>query len=195
MKVKQARPAGGLLQDQLNRAAKPESAVEGSSSTQSESVSLAAGPTVRPQRRHRRCIKSWPGSTSKAELSVQSTRALKWDYLGTRLMGLEKDSKPDSLPNADVGEDCQAPSTNATSTDAKMLQMIYDTIRELQTETWAENRRARIATKQLLGTVSKVARSCTEIEEKLNTMEKRTAAVEAEVEAQRAGGNTRRAIN
>ncbi|KAJ1168188.1 hypothetical protein NDU88_000137 [Pleurodeles waltl] len=59
----------------------------------------------------------------------------------------------------------------------------YDTIRELQTETRAESRRARIGTKQLQGTVRKVARSCIEIEEKLNAMENRTAAVEAEVDA------------
>ncbi|KAJ1137610.1 hypothetical protein NDU88_004008 [Pleurodeles waltl] len=63
-----------------------------------------------------------------------------------------------------------------------MLQMIYDTIRELQTETRAESRRARMATKQLQGTVRKVAKSCMEIEEKLNTMENRTSIVEAEVE-------------
>ncbi|KAJ1164092.1 hypothetical protein NDU88_004538 [Pleurodeles waltl] len=157
--------------------------VEGSTSSESESVSSVAGPTVRPQQRHRRCIKSWSGSTGGAELSGQSARALKWDYSGTRLTGLEKDFKFDSLPKADGGEDCQAPSTNATSTDAKMLQMIYDTIKELQTETRAVSRRAQIATKQLQGTVRKVTRTCTEIEEKLYTMENRTAAVEAEVEA------------
>ncbi|KAJ1165635.1 hypothetical protein NDU88_006054 [Pleurodeles waltl] len=61
--------------------------------------------------------------------------------------------------------------------------MIYDTIRELQVETIADSRRARIAIKQLQGTVRKVARTCTEIEEKLNAMENRTAAMEVEVEA------------
>ncbi|KAJ1110463.1 hypothetical protein NDU88_007814 [Pleurodeles waltl] len=160
-----------------------QSIVEGSTSSESESVSSVVGPTVRPQRQHRKCIKSRSGSTVGAELSGQNARALKWDYSGTGLMGLEKDSKFDSLPNVDVDEDCQAPSTNATSTDAKMLQMIYNTIRELQTETRAESQRARIATKQLQGTVCKVARTCTEIEEKLITMENRTAAVESEVEA------------
>ncbi|KAJ1198499.1 hypothetical protein NDU88_002340 [Pleurodeles waltl] len=44
-----------------------QSAVEGSTSSESESVSSAAGPTVRPQRRHHRCIKSWSGSTGGAE--------------------------------------------------------------------------------------------------------------------------------
>ncbi|KAJ1103500.1 hypothetical protein NDU88_000923 [Pleurodeles waltl] len=89
----------------------------------------------------------------------------------------------DLLPKADGGEDGQVPSTDATSTDAKMLQMICNMIKELQVETRAESGRARIATKQLQGTVRKVARTCTEIEEKLNAMENRTAAVEVEVEA------------
>ncbi|KAJ1151707.1 hypothetical protein NDU88_004487 [Pleurodeles waltl] len=55
--------------------------------------------------------------------------------------------------------------------------------KELQTETRAESRRARIATKRLQGAVRKVAKSRTEIEEKLNTMEDRTTAVEADVKA------------
>ncbi|KAJ1156173.1 hypothetical protein NDU88_008897 [Pleurodeles waltl] len=160
-----------------------QSVEEGSTSSESESVSSVAGPKVQPQRRHRRSIKSRSGSTGGAELSGQSARALKWDYSGTRSTGLEKVSKFDLLPKADGVEDGQVPSTNATSTDTKMLQMIYDTIRELQIETRPESRRARIATKQLQGTVRKVTRPCTEIEEKLNAMEKRTAAVEAEVEA------------
>ncbi|KAJ1143242.1 hypothetical protein NDU88_009553 [Pleurodeles waltl] len=60
---------------------------------------------------------------------------------------------------------------------------MYDTIRELQVETSVGSRRARIATKQLQGTVRKVARTCTEIKEKLNAMENRTVAMEVEVEA------------
>ncbi|KAJ1121208.1 hypothetical protein NDU88_009329 [Pleurodeles waltl] len=44
---------------------------------------------------------------------------------------------------------------------------------------------ARVATKRLQGTVCKVARSCTEIETKLTTMEERIAAVEVDVDALR----------
>ncbi|KAJ1178806.1 hypothetical protein NDU88_004048 [Pleurodeles waltl] len=111
--------------------------------------------------------------------------SFKWDYLGTRLTGLEKDSKLDPPPNIDGGEDCPASSNRATGTDAKMPQMIYDMIRELQTETMAESRRARIATKHLQCAVCKVVKSCTEIEEKLSVMENRTAAVEVDIEAQK----------
>ncbi|KAJ1162258.1 hypothetical protein NDU88_002726 [Pleurodeles waltl] len=66
-----------------------------------------------------------------------------------------------------------------------MLQSIYNSIKEFQTETRIENRCARVATKRLQGTVRKFAKSCIEIEAKLNTIEERTAAVEADVEALR----------
>ncbi|KAJ1140235.1 hypothetical protein NDU88_006592 [Pleurodeles waltl] len=160
-----------------------QSIAEGSTSSESESVSSAARPTVRPQRQHLRCIKSRSDSIGGAELSEQSAWALKWDYSRTGLTGLVRESKLDSLPKGDGGEDGLVPSTDATSTDAKMLQMIYDTITELQVETRAERRKARIATKQLQGTVRKVTRTCIEIKEKLNAMEKRTAANEVEMEA------------
>ncbi|KAJ1165458.1 hypothetical protein NDU88_005886 [Pleurodeles waltl] len=160
-----------------------QSAAEGSAPSESESAWSAAESKVRPQQQQRRCIKARSCSIGGVEHSGQSTKALKWDYLGTRLMGLEQDSKLDPLPSIDGGEDCQVPSNSVTGTDAKMLQMIYDTIRELQTELRAKSRRARIATKHLQGAVHKVVKSCTEIEEKLSAMENRTAAVEADIEA------------
>ncbi|KAJ1188892.1 hypothetical protein NDU88_005648 [Pleurodeles waltl] len=49
----------------------------------------------------------------------------------------------------------------------------------------AESRRARMATKHPQGTVRKVVKSCAEIEGKLSTMEERTMAVEADIEALR----------
>ncbi|KAJ1088350.1 hypothetical protein NDU88_001507 [Pleurodeles waltl] len=48
-------------------------------------------------------------------------------------------------------------------------------------ETRIESRRARVATKRLQGTVRKVAKSCTEIEAKLGTMDERIVAVEEDV--------------
>ncbi|KAJ1123902.1 hypothetical protein NDU88_002369 [Pleurodeles waltl] len=69
--------------------------------------------------------------------------------------------------------------------DSEMLQSIYNLMKELQTETRVESRRARIATKRLQGTVRKVVKSCIEIEEKLNTMEQRMMVVEADVVALR----------
>ncbi|KAJ1116804.1 hypothetical protein NDU88_005009 [Pleurodeles waltl] len=57
-------------------------------------------------------------------------------------------------------------SIGTRNTDSEMLQSIYDSIKELQTETRAESHRARMATKRLQGIVRKVVKSCIEIEEK-----------------------------
>ncbi|KAJ1101281.1 hypothetical protein NDU88_006353 [Pleurodeles waltl] len=78
-----------------------------------------------------------------------------------------------------------ASSTCIASGESGMLQSIYNSIKELQTEARIESRCARVATKRLQGTVRKVAKSCTEIEAKLNTIEERTTVVEADVEALR----------
>ncbi|KAJ1209232.1 hypothetical protein NDU88_004610 [Pleurodeles waltl] len=80
--------------------------------------------------------------------------------------------------------DMGAPAGNAYAmgTKAGILQSIYSSIKELQTETRIESRRARIATKRLQGTVRKVAKSCTEIEAKLCSMEERIVAVEEDVD-------------
>ncbi|KAJ1164629.1 hypothetical protein NDU88_005064 [Pleurodeles waltl] len=72
-------------------------------------------------------------------------------------------------------------SIGTRNTDSEMLPSKYDSIKELQTETRAESRQARLAMKRLQGTVRKVVKSCTEIEEKLSTMEERTMAVQADV--------------
>ncbi|KAJ1156228.1 hypothetical protein NDU88_008952 [Pleurodeles waltl] len=160
-----------------------QSVAAGSTPSGSESASSAAESTGWPQRRQLRCIKTRSGSMGGVEPLGRSTKALKWDHLGTRLTGLEKDSKFDPPTNIDGGDDCQVLSNSATGTWAKMLQVIYDAIRELQTETRAESRRARNATKHLQGAVRKAVKSCTETEEKLSVMENRTAAVEADIEA------------
>ncbi|KAJ1143572.1 hypothetical protein NDU88_009879 [Pleurodeles waltl] len=49
-------------------------------------------------------------------------------------------------------------------------------------QTRIESRRARVATKRLQGAVLKVAKSCTEIEAKLGTMDERIVAVEEDVD-------------
>ncbi|KAJ1126947.1 hypothetical protein NDU88_005353 [Pleurodeles waltl] len=67
-------------------------------------------------------------------------------------------------------------SIGTRNTDSEMLQFIYESIKELQTETRVESHRARMATKRLQGTVHKVVKSCIEIVEKLSTIEERTMA-------------------
>ncbi|KAJ1114649.1 hypothetical protein NDU88_002884 [Pleurodeles waltl] len=131
-------------------------------------------------------LKNTVGLSGGTELSAQSSKTLKWDYSGTNLRGSAKVPTPDvqfkADRSADVRVGCPDLSIGTTSTDSKMLQSIYDLIKELQTETRVESRWARIATKRLQETVRKVVKSCIEIEEKLNTMEERTMLVEADVE-------------
>ncbi|KAJ1157253.1 hypothetical protein NDU88_009968 [Pleurodeles waltl] len=52
----------------------------------------------------------------------------------------------------------------------------------ISSKTGIENRRARVATKRLQGTVRKVAKSCTEIEATLCSMDERMVAVEEDVD-------------
>ncbi|KAJ1166843.1 hypothetical protein NDU88_007239 [Pleurodeles waltl] len=68
--------------------------------------------------------------------------------------------------------------TGGTAKDGKNVTGIAN-----RTETRAESRRARIAIKHLQGTVRKVAKSCTEIKEKLNMMEDKAMAVEADLKS------------
>ncbi|KAJ1106465.1 hypothetical protein NDU88_003866 [Pleurodeles waltl] len=162
---------------------------EGSGSSEAESLaermSPVVGPTVRPQRRHHKRIKSRTGSGGVMDSPAAT---LKWDYSGIRLSHSEKVPQAPSdtavTSNLIVNENCPGElGNNLASSDAKMLQLIYGTIKELQNETRAENRKAQVATKQLQVTVWKIAKSCSEIEEKLNTVEIRTSVAAGEMAA------------
>ncbi|KAJ1141708.1 hypothetical protein NDU88_008036 [Pleurodeles waltl] len=146
--------------------------------------------TESPVRQQRRKSKGRAPSGVGVEPSAQTRKALKWDYSGTYLMSTAEVHTFEVQDNAEKKADalvCSLVSnTGARYTDSEMLQSIYDSIRELQTETRAESRRARMATKYLQGTVRKVVKSCAEIEGKLSSMEERTMAVEADIEALRA---------
>ncbi|KAJ1087997.1 hypothetical protein NDU88_001156 [Pleurodeles waltl] len=85
----------------------------------------------------------------------------------------------------DRGDNIEASKNDicVASTDSGMLQSIFNSIKEFQTETRVESRRARMATKRLQGSVRKVAKSCTEIETKLCTIEERIVAVEEDVDS------------
>ncbi|KAJ1112330.1 hypothetical protein NDU88_000598 [Pleurodeles waltl] len=119
-----------------------QSATVGSTLSESESASSAAESNVRQQRRQRRSTKIQTDLTGGAEPAGQSTKALKWDYLGIRLTGSENVPASDSPPNVDGNLDGQTPNTSATSTDTRLLQIMYDMIKEVQTKTRAESRRA-----------------------------------------------------
>ncbi|KAJ1186911.1 hypothetical protein NDU88_003691 [Pleurodeles waltl] len=138
-------------------------------------------------RQLRRKSKGLDPSRDNAESSAPTRKALKWDYSGTNLMSTVE-AHPSQNATKGAEESVYGPAHTIVDrhTDSEMLQSIYNSIKELQTETRVESRRARLATKQLQGTVHKVVKSCIEIEGKLSSMEERTSVVEGEIEALRA---------
>ncbi|KAJ1190646.1 hypothetical protein NDU88_007384 [Pleurodeles waltl] len=117
-----------------------------------------------------------------------SSRTLRWDYSGISLadnptagnQGPVNDRNESDM-GASAGDIGNLVSTHVNGPEAGILQSIYNSIKELQTETRIESRRARIATKKLQGSVRKVAKSCMEIEAKLCSMEDRIVAVEEDM--------------
>ncbi|KAJ1152512.1 hypothetical protein NDU88_005287 [Pleurodeles waltl] len=102
-------------------------------------------------------------------------------FEGAKEISNGSDSPPTTLQGADGGP----MDALGNRDEQKVSKREVVNIKALQTETREESHRARITTKRLQGTVCKVVKSCIEIEEKFNTMEERTMAVEAEVEALR----------
>ncbi|KAJ1151373.1 hypothetical protein NDU88_004155 [Pleurodeles waltl] len=156
---------------------------EDSETSETEDKTSSNEPTVRQLRRHRKSVKTRPCSQgSPGNPSSTGSRTLKWDYSGIGLAdssSITNQGSANGNKETDTGPSTCSPS--AIGAEAGMLQSIYSSIKELQTETRIESRRARIATKRLQGTVRKVAKSCTEIETKLSSMEERIVAVEEDV--------------
>ncbi|KAJ1193012.1 hypothetical protein NDU88_002318 [Pleurodeles waltl] len=156
-------------------------------SSETGSISSSNEPTVRQQQRHCKCATARPGPSEGTELSTHSgSETLKWDYSGIRLTDVST-ANGQHMTSNNIEGNIGGPASNtcAANVETGMLQSIYNSIKEFQTETRIENRCARVATKRLQGTVHKVAKSCAEIEAKLNTMEERTMVVEADIEALR----------
>ncbi|KAJ1153152.1 hypothetical protein NDU88_005914 [Pleurodeles waltl] len=61
------------------------------------------------------------------------------------------------------------------------LHLIYQTMMAQHKQIQGDNKKARLATKQLQVAVSKVAKSCSEIGERIATTETRTSVLEAEL--------------
>ncbi|KAJ1208892.1 hypothetical protein NDU88_004275 [Pleurodeles waltl] len=121
--------------------------------------------TVRQRSRQRPCIKTRSGSQEGTEFSASSgSRTLKWDYSNINLTDVarttNKSNMGDHQPprSNDKGDNIEAAKSDVCTaiTDSGMLQSIFNSIKEFQTETWVESRRARMATKRLQGSVRKV---------------------------------------
>ncbi|KAJ1112714.1 hypothetical protein NDU88_000975 [Pleurodeles waltl] len=151
--------------------------------------------TVRQRRRQRKCTKIRSGSQEGTELSASSgSKTLKWDYSSINLTDVARTTNKSNMGDqqlpgsSDRGDNIEVARSDicAANTDSGMLQSIFNSIKEFQTETRIESRRARVATKRLQGSVRKVVKSCTEIETKLCTMEEKIVEVEEEAEYARA---------
>ncbi|KAJ1101159.1 hypothetical protein NDU88_006231 [Pleurodeles waltl] len=166
---------------------------DGSDTSEAGNKSSSNEPTVQHLRRQRKSVKSRPCSQEDFESSTSTGGwTLKWDYSGIGLADTPTTSNQGSVNgNMEAGTGAPASNPSAMGTEAGMLQSIYISIKELQTETRIESWRARIATKRLQGTVRKVAESCTKIEAKLCSMEERIVAVEEDVDSLKEQSATR----
>ncbi|KAJ1133137.1 hypothetical protein NDU88_011434 [Pleurodeles waltl] len=166
---------------------------DSSETSEAGNKSSSNEPTVRQLRRQRKSAKSQPCSQEDFENSTSTGgRTLKWDYSGIGLTDTPTTNNQGSVNNnMEGGTGGPASNLCVTGTEAGMLQSIYSSIKELQTETRIESRHARVATKRLQGTVRKVAKSCTEIGAKLWLMEERIGAVEEDVDALKEQSATR----
>ncbi|KAJ1150096.1 hypothetical protein NDU88_002894 [Pleurodeles waltl] len=160
-----------------------------SESCETGNKSLNCEFTIR-QTRQRKSAKSRSGSQECHENAASmSGRTLRWDYTGISLadnptagnQGPANDRNESDM-GASAGDIGNLANTHVNVTEAGILQSIYNSIKELQTETRIERRRARIATKKLQGSDRKVAKSCMEIEAKLCSMEDRIVAVEEDMD-------------
>ncbi|KAJ1190474.1 hypothetical protein NDU88_007212 [Pleurodeles waltl] len=136
---------------------------ESGSSISSEmgNISSSNEPTVRQLRRQHKCTKIRFGSQEGTEFSTSSgSKTLKWDYSGIRLIDTTDvpTTSGQQLANNNMEGSIGGSISGAcmVGTDSGMLQSIYNSMKELQTETRIENRCARGATKWLQGTVCKV---------------------------------------
>ncbi|KAJ1130446.1 hypothetical protein NDU88_008799 [Pleurodeles waltl] len=130
---------------------------EESETSEAGNKSLSNELTVRPHRQQK-LVTTRPGSQEGFEnMASMSGRTLKWDYSGIGLADTPSIGNQGPV-NDKIEIDMGAPAGNAGNayvmgTEAGILQSIYSSIKELQTETRIESRRARIATKRLQGRV------------------------------------------
>ncbi|KAJ1096874.1 hypothetical protein NDU88_002005 [Pleurodeles waltl] len=107
--------------------------------------------------RQRKIVKSRSGLQEGSENTASmSGRTLRWDYSGigladTSIVGNQSpvNDENESDRGASAGSIGNPGNTHAMGTEAGILQSIYSSIKELQTETRIESRRARVATKRL----------------------------------------------
>ncbi|KAJ1079713.1 hypothetical protein NDU88_000052 [Pleurodeles waltl] len=122
------------------------------SQTSEEGSKSPSGEFTVRKVRQRKFVKSRSGSQEGSENTASmSSRTLRWDYSGIGLadtptvgnQGPANDNNESDL-GASAGGIGNSGNTHAMGTESGILQSMYSSIKELQTETKIESRRARV---------------------------------------------------
>ncbi|KAJ1143749.1 hypothetical protein NDU88_010054 [Pleurodeles waltl] len=107
------------------------------------------------------------------EKKKKTAKALSWDYTATQQLQDNSDNlfkgPPDLVPG--FAENCETPSLNL------IYQIMMLQLKQLQ----RDNKKARVASKQLQVSIRKIEKTCSEIGEHVATMESCTSLSEADV--------------
>ncbi|KAJ1140897.1 hypothetical protein NDU88_007234 [Pleurodeles waltl] len=109
----------------------------------------------------------------KMKKSVNMARAMSWDYTDAQQLQHISDNVfkgPGDFVTVSAGDG-----------DPPSLHLIYQTIMAQHKQSQGDNKKARVASKQLQVAVSKIAKSCSEIGERIATIETCTSVLEAEL--------------
>ncbi|KAJ1149634.1 hypothetical protein NDU88_002441 [Pleurodeles waltl] len=125
-----------------------------------DNKSLNCEFTVRQIRQRRSAKPHSDSQESHENATSMSGRTLRWDYSGISLADTSISGNQGSVNDrnernmgASAGDIGDSANNHEKGTEAGILQSIYNSIKELQTETRIESRRARIATKKLQGSI------------------------------------------
>ncbi|KAJ1153446.1 hypothetical protein NDU88_006205 [Pleurodeles waltl] len=118
-------------------------------SSERGNVSSSNKPTVRQRRRQHKCTKTRFGSQEGTEFSASSgSKTLKWNYSGISLTDTTRTTDISAMGGQQLVDNDMEGSNGgmksdiwAASTDSGMLQSIYNSIKEFQTETRTESHR------------------------------------------------------
>ncbi|KAJ1095762.1 hypothetical protein NDU88_000918 [Pleurodeles waltl] len=111
----------------------------------------------------------------KKKKSARGARAMSCDYTATQQLQDNSDNlvKGPADPAPGIAGNCEPPS----------LHLIFQTMMLQHKQIQSDNKKARVASKQLQVSVSKIAKTCSEIGERIATVETRTSILETDVVA------------
>ncbi|KAJ1108425.1 hypothetical protein NDU88_005801 [Pleurodeles waltl] len=115
----------------------------GSISSERGNASSSNEPTVRQRRQQRKCTKARSGSQEGTEFSASSgSKTLKWDYSSINLIDVTRTTDMSAMDGQQLVNNNRGTKSDicAASTDSGMLQSIFNSIKEFQTETQIESR-------------------------------------------------------